>query len=110
MRGDGERFYGEIYTEDLCSKKKMCKEGRDDVRVKKAATSMQQSTECMRGLQVSFPRMKDHLDYEEHGERQFVMKMYVLLFNLRFWLVGINQIRNVYLQWLDREVNEESMN
>ncbi len=54
--------------------------------------------------------MKDHLDYEKLGNRLFVMKMYIFLFNLRSSLVGINQIRNVYMPWLDRLVNKEFMN
>ncbi len=69
---------------------------------------MQQSAEWgMRGFQASFPRMKDRFDYEECGERRIVMKLYVLLFNLRSRLVGINQIRNVYMPWLECEVNKE---
>ncbi len=51
--------------------------------------------------------MEDHVDYEECGERQTVMKMYVLLFKLRSQLVGINQIQNVYMSWLENEVNKE---
>ncbi len=61
----------------------------------------------MRGFQASFPRMKDCFDYKEHGEIQIVMKMNVLLFNLRSWLVGIEHIQNVYMPWLDHEVNKE---
>ncbi len=78
------------------------------VRVKWAATSMQQSVEWgMRDFQASFSKMKDYVDYEECGERHIVMKIYVLLFNLRSWLVGINQIQNVYMQWLEHGVNKE---
>ncbi len=35
------------------------------------------------------------------------MKLYVLLFNLRAQLVGINQIQNAYISWLEHDVNEE---
>ncbi len=58
----------------------------------------------MEGFQASFLRMKDCLDYQECGERQIVMKIYVLLFDLRSQLVGINQIHNVYMPWLESEM------
>ncbi len=96
--------------DNLSSNKKMRKEARDDVRVKRAATSMCQSTEWgMRGFQASFSRMKDCLDYEDCGERHFVMKMYVL-FDLRSWLEEFHQIRNTYMSWLDIEAYKEFTN
>jgi len=86
----------------------MHQEAKLDVRIKRAATLMRQSAEWgMRGFQASFPRMKDCFDYEERGERRIIMIMYVLLFNLRSRLVGIDQIRNVYMPWLAREVNKK---
>ena len=107
--GNIERdFMVKSTQDDLTSSKTTCQEAQLDVRIKRAATSMRQSAEWgMKGFQASFPRMKDCLDYEEHGERIIIMKMYVLLFNLRLWLAGINQIRNVYMPWLAREVNKE---
>ncbi len=94
--------------DDSNSNKTTCQEAKLDVRIKRAATSMQQSAEWgMRGFQASFPRMKYRFDYEESGETRIIMKMYVLLFNLRSWLVGINQIYNVYMPWLVRDVNKE---
>ncbi len=68
--------------DDLTSNKKTHQEAKLDVRMKRTATSMQQLAEQgMRGFQATFPRMNDCFDYEEHGERRIIMKMYVLLFN-----------------------------
>ncbi len=63
---------------------------------KRACTSMRQS---------AVPRLNDSIKYEESGERKIDMKMMVLLFNLWSRLVGINQIRNVYMPYLDRTAN-----
>jgi hypothetical protein len=41
-------------------------------------------------LQMSFPRIKDQFMYEEQGEQQIVMKLLVLLYNMRAQMVGIN--------------------
>lgn len=74
--------------------------------VKRAATSMRQSSEWgMRAVQASFPRLKDTLPYEEYGERRIIMKCLLLLFNCRAHLVGINQIRNVYMPYLENDAN-----
>ncbi len=92
----------------ITSTKTTCQEAKLDVRIKRATKSMQQSAEWgMRGFQATFPRMKVCFDYEECGERRIIMKMYELLFNLRSWLVGINQICNVYMPWLVKEVNKK---
>ncbi len=49
---------------------KSFKEERDDVREKRAATSMKQSAEwSIRGFQASFPKMKDCADNKKHCER-----------------------------------------
>jgi hypothetical protein len=76
---------------------------------------MGQSAEWgMRSLQASFPRIKDRMIYEEHGERRVNLKMLILLFNLRARKVGINQLKNVYmvplnddaqLQWQNNYIN-----
>ena len=72
------------------------------------ATSLRQSAEWgMRALQSSFPRLKDRLIYEETGERKIILKMLVLLFNVRSRRVGINQILNTYMPALERNANEE---
>ena len=61
----------------------------------------------MRSIQFLFPRLKDRFIYEEGGEQRIVLKMIVLLYNLRARLVGINQIRNVYLACLNVDANQE---
>ncbi len=79
-----------------------------DIQEKRAATSMRQTAEWgMRGLQASFPRLKDRFVYEERGERRITLKMFVLLFNLCARMVGISQICNVYMPFLNRNANAE---
>jgi hypothetical protein len=59
---------------------------------------MRQATEWgLRSIQSLFPRLKERFVYKEGGEQRIVLKVIVLLYNLRASLVGINQIRNVYL-------------
>ena len=59
---------------------------------------MRQSAEWGVGaVQSSFPRLKDTMLYEERGERRYIFSSLFLLYNLRARLVGINQIRNVYM-------------
>jgi hypothetical protein len=60
----------------------------------------------MRALQSSFPRLKERLIYEEYGERRIIMKLYILLYNLRARKVGINQIKNVYLNALESNADQ----
>ena len=77
------------------------------IRVKRAATSMRQAAEWgMRALQSSFPCLLDRLVYEERGERRITMKMMILLYNFRARLVGINQIKNVYMPNLIQDAND----
>jgi hypothetical protein len=72
---------------------------------------MRQAAEWgMRSIQSLFPRMKDRFIYEEGGEQRIVLKMIVLLYNLHTRLVGINQIRNVYLACLNIDANQEINN
>ena len=83
-------------------------EQRLEIMQKRQATSMRQAAEWgMYGIQSSFPCLKDTFVYEETGERRIVMKMIVLLYNLRARTVGINQIRNVFLCRLDVNANDE---
>ena len=80
----------------------------ENLAVKRDATSMRQTAEWgMRAIQSSFPRLKDTVKYEELGERRTMMKMVLLLYNLRARLVGINQIRNVYMPMLEVDANVE---
>jgi len=76
--------------------------------VNREATAMRQSSEWgMRALQSSFPRLKDRFIYEETGERKIILKMMVLLFNVRSRRAGINQILNTYMPSLERNPNRE---
>ena len=69
------------------------------------ATLVWQSAEWgMHSIQSSFPRLKDTFVYEEGGERRIILKMVVLLNNLRARMVGINQIKNFYMSQLERSV------
>jgi hypothetical protein len=77
-------------------------EQRIDLLRKQQATSMRQSSEWgMRMIQASFPRMCDKFPFETKGERRIAIKMMVLLYNLRARLVGINQIKNVFMPSLE---------
>jgi hypothetical protein len=62
--------------------------------VQRQTTPVRQMAEWgMRGLQASFPRLKDRLDYEEKGEQQLVLELIVYLYNYRASLVGLSQIQ-----------------
>ena len=72
--------------------------GGEEILVNEEATSMRQSAEWgMRAFQSSFPRIKDHIIFEENGERRLILKLPVSLFSYRANMVGINQIRHTYL-------------
>lgn len=75
---------------------------RQEGAVFRAATSVRQMAEWgMRGLEGSFPRLLDRLDYEERGERKIILHLIVLLYNFRASTVGMNQIRTVYMPHLE---------
>jgi hypothetical protein len=77
-----------------------------NLQVQRQATSVRQMAEWgMRGLQASFPRLKDRLEYEEKGERQLILELIVYLYNYWATLVGLNQIQSVYMPWLRRSAN-----
>jgi hypothetical protein len=40
-------------------------------------------------MQASFPRVKDRFVYEERGEQRIVLKMFVILYNIRleWWII-----------------------
>ena len=83
-------------------------EGSWHVLVANEATSLRQTAEWgMRALQGSFPRLKERFVYEERGERRIMLDMITRLFNLRGRRVGINQIRSVYMPWLDNSADKE---
>jgi hypothetical protein len=67
----------------------------------RAATSVSQMSEWgMRGLQGSFPRIKDRLQYEERGERRIILLLLALLYNFRAETVGQNQIQSTFMPFL----------
>ena len=51
----------------------------------------------MQGLQGLFPRLKDHIVYEENVESAIILKFITLLYNYRVRSAGINQILNHYM-------------
>ena len=59
----------------------------------------------MRGLQGSFPRLNDHIIYEENVERAVILKFITLLYNYRVRTVGINQILNHYMPSLSKDAS-----
>jgi len=88
--------------DDMVSNEATEEERHADIRMKMDATSMRQSAEWgMHMLQSAFPWLKDTFLYEEGGERRIYLKSIVLLNNLRARMVGINQIKNVYMPQLE---------
>ena len=80
---------------------------RQNAQIQRQATSVRQISEWgMRGLQASFPRLKDRMRYEERGERRLIMRLIVYLYNYRASVVGLNQIQSVYMPWLERSANK----
>jgi hypothetical protein len=79
---------------------------RQNPLLHRQATSVRQLSEWgMRGLQGSFPRLRDRLKYEERGERRIILEMIVLLFNFRSSTVGLNQIQSTFMPNLERSAN-----
>jgi len=67
-------------------------------RLNDQATSLRQLSEHgMRMIQGQFPRLKDHMQYEETGERKIIMHLMILLYNYQTAKVGINQILNTFM-------------
>jgi hypothetical protein len=80
---------------------------RQNSQVQSQATSVRQMAEWgMRGLQGSFPRLKDRIMYEERGERRLILELVVLLYNYRASVVGMNQIQSVFMPWLEKNANQ----
>jgi hypothetical protein len=84
-------------------------ERKMEFQKKREGTLARQTAEWgMLTMQTSFPRVQDdRFVYKECGERRIVLKMFVLLYNMRMRMVGINQIRNTYMRNLLRDVNED---
>jgi len=58
----------------------------------------------MKAVQSAFPRVKDTLQCEENGERKIYLMLMVLLYDMRPELVGLNQIRNVFVPGWSRAI------
>jgi hypothetical protein len=72
------------------------------------ADSMWQSAEWgMRAFQSSMPHLKDRMKFETRGERRVTLTIMILLYNLQARAVGINQLKSVYTDPLDRDANIE---
>lgn len=79
---------------------------RQNSHIQRQATSVRQLSEWgMRGLQASFPRLKDRLEYEDKGERRLILELIVYLYNYRATVVGLNQIQSVFMPSLERSAN-----
>ncbi len=84
------------------------REQQIDHHLRWQTTSARQTAEWgMLSIQASFPREKDRFIYEECGERRIVLKIFVLLYNLRARMVRINQIQNTYMPHLLRNANKD---
>ena len=80
---------------------------RQNSQVQNQATSVRQMAEWgMRGLQASFPRLKDRITYEERGERRLTLELIVMLYNYRASVVGLSQIQSVFMPWLEKNANQ----
>ena len=79
----------------------------DEMDIAGEATSMHQTAEWgMQAFQALFPWVKDRIDFEEVGQQKLMIKLMILLYNLRARRVGTNQILNVYMPSLNVNVNE----
>ena len=75
---------------------------RHDIAIKRATASLMQSAEWgMGAIQASFPQLCDRLSCKKKGERRITLKMMILLSNMRARMVGINQIKNVFMPGLN---------
>jgi hypothetical protein len=80
---------------------------RQNSQIQRQATSVRQMAEWgMRGLQASFPRLRDRLNYEQRGERRLILELMVYLYNYRASVVGLNQIQSVFMPSLKRSANK----
>ena len=61
----------------------------------------------MRDFQSSMPRIKDRMKFEERGERKVTLTVMILLYNLRAWMVGLNQLKSFYVAALYHDANVE---
>lgn len=74
----------------------------EEITLQREATSLRQLSEWgMRGIQGSFPRLKDRFRYEERGERRIILELAARLYNYRAREVGQNQIQSTYMPHLE---------
>jgi len=77
-----------------------------EVRIIRQCASVRQAAEWgIKAVQSAFPRVKDTLQCEENGERKIHLMLMVLLYNMRLELVGLNQIRNVFVPGWSRDTD-----
>jgi DDE superfamily endonuclease len=95
----------------LCAKQTVrCKTRRVPVyrykkKVRDSATKLRQLAEWgMKAFKSSIPRLHDRIRFETRGERRFILTLAVLLYNFRVHHVGQNQIKTVFIEALNREV------
>ncbi|KAG9088685.1 hypothetical protein FRC07_012487 [Ceratobasidium sp. 392] len=80
------------------------------IQYSNALVSARQAAEWgMRSLQGSFGRLRVPLNINDPDGRAILLETVVRLHNLRTQLVGVNQIRTVYLRrWLTRHEDQEA--
>jgi hypothetical protein len=67
---------------------------------------MRQSSEwVMHTFQASFPCVQNRISLECREQQKLMMKLMILLYNIRMRKVGINQVLNVYMPYLGENVN-----
>jgi hypothetical protein len=92
----------------LDSKAPTHRERKLDLQKKRQATSARQTAEWgTLAMQTSFPRIKERFVYKERGEQRIVLKMFVIPYNMRARMVGINQIRITYMCHLEHDANAD---
>jgi hypothetical protein len=75
------------------------------------ATYMRQAAEWgMYALRSSFGRLRGTLRYETKGQRNKIIESIVLLHNWRANMVGINQIKTVFMPHLTQNVDQYIVN
>jgi hypothetical protein len=55
----------------------------------------------MRQFQSSFPRIKDDMSFETHGDLCIILYLFVHLYNFRTNCIGCNQIRSTFMPQLE---------
>ncbi|VEU37224.1 unnamed protein product [Pseudo-nitzschia multistriata] len=74
-------------------------EQEDLLLINRDATSLRQMSEWgMRMIQGQFPRIKDRMFLEEHGDRKIIMSLLVNLYNYQCSNIGHNQILSTFMK------------